>query len=287
MNLVEVMRSVEAAGLGPRRRRNPRRREIKLRPSRQAAADILVFQRELTSLLEPIQERMRRDLFPLLERLEPQFLVTDAAVMDDFASEIEDALRQMREDLEAVNRTRAESIASNFTARTNKQNRRRFFGSVESVIGIDLSAVVDDGDLGPVLRLKTAENVQLIQSVPEQFLEKIERAVYASVLQGSVPARTLQSRLLELGAESLNRAKFIARDQTAKLTASLNQQRNMALGIEEFIWRTSKDARVRETHEPLDGKRFRFDSPPLVGGRRLLPGQDFQCRCRAQPVVNL
>jgi len=73
-----------------------------------------------------------------------------------------------------------------------------------------------------------------------------------------------------------------------KLNAQITQVRHEAAGVTEFIWRTSKDERVRADHEILDGKRFRYDEPPIVDrrrGDRALPGVYFQCRCIAEPVI--
>ena len=53
------------------------------------------------------------------------------------------------------------------------------------------------------------------------------------------------------------------------------------LGITQYIWRTSRDERVRESHLVLEGKTFSWDSPPDVGH----PGQDINCRCTAEPVI--
>ena len=60
-------------------------------------------------------------------------------------------------------------------------------------------------------------------------------------------------------------------------------------GVEEYIWSTSGDSRVRESHKKLNGKRFRWDDPPVVDektGRRCHPGEDYECRCVALAVFD-
>src|SRR5690606_18026343 len=87
----------------------------------------------------------------------------------------------------------------------------------------------------------------------------------------------------------LFRSEFTAREQIGKLNPKIQQERQQAPGAETCIWRTSKDSRVRESHRALDGTTQRWDTPPIVDektGRRAHPGEDFQCRCRAEMDVD-
>lgn len=48
-----------------------------------------------------------------------------------------------------------------------------------------------------------------------------------------------------------------------------------------YIWRTVGDDRVRSSHEERGGEIFAWDEPP-EGGH---PGEDYNCRCTAEPYV--
>jgi SPP1 gp7 family putative phage head morphogenesis protein len=61
----------------------------------------------------------------------------------------------------------------------------------------------------------------------------------------------------------------------------INQLRQQDLGIERYIWRSQDDAKVRDSHADFDDQVFRWDLPPSGGH----PGQAFNCRCFAEPVV--
>ena len=81
-------------------------------------------------------------------------------------------------------------------------------------------------------------------------------------------------------------ADLIARDQTLRLNAELTRERQTAVGIEKFIWSTSGDERVRESHADLDGKTFSWDDLPTVDDEDdVMPGANYQCRCAALAVV--
>lgn len=92
---------------------------------------------------------------------------------------------------------------------------------------------------------------------------------------------------------SMNKAKFLARQETALLVTKLKEVRYTEAGIPEYRWSCvagSKNHPVRPSHKILDGKIFRWDAPPITTApdeppRRNNPGQDFNCRCSAIPVV--
>lgn len=123
-------------------------------------------------------------------------------------------------------------------------------------------------------------NVRLITSVAEESLTRIR-----DILDMGARVEDLAKRIKdELGATE-SRAELIARDQTTKLSGQLNKVRQTEAGVEEYVWSTSKDERVRKSHRELDGEKFRWDDPPEIEGERLHPGEDIQCRCVAVPVL--
>ena len=92
----------------------------------------------------------------------------------------------------------------------------------------------------------------------------------------------IEEGIRKIGKFGKNRARLIARDQTAKFNDSLSQLRMLNAGIEEYEWLTARDDRVRRTHKANDGKTFRNDTPPPITGH---PGHDVNCRCIRQPVI--
>lgn len=89
---------------------------------------------------------------------------------------------------------------------------------------------------------------------------------------------------------SKRKAEFLADQETGLLMAKYRQARYQDIGVQEYIWSTSHDVRVRPDHRLLDGRRFSYASPPVVDratGRRCNPGEDFRCRCVPRPIVNL
>lgn len=98
---------------------------------------------------------------------------------------------------------------------------------------------------------------------------------------------------------SQNKAKFLARQETALFMSNYRKQRFSEAGVTHYRWSTSHDARVRPTadtrgvarlddHRRLDGKVFAYADPPVVDMatmRRANPGGDFNCRCVDIPIL--
>lgn len=87
---------------------------------------------------------------------------------------------------------------------------------------------------------------------------------------------------------SENKAKFLARQETALLMSQFREERFKSAGVQKYRWSTSGDSRVRERHKALQGQIFTWDNPPIIdeAGHRGHPGQDFNCRCIAIPLVS-
>lgn len=89
---------------------------------------------------------------------------------------------------------------------------------------------------------------------------------------------------------SQSKAKFLARQETNLLVVKLKEVRYIDAGVKQYRWQCvagSKDHPVRPMHKALDGKVFSWDDPPITDkkGSRNNPGQDYNCRCAAIPIV--
>lgn len=99
---------------------------------------------------------------------------------------------------------------------------------------------------------------------------------------------------------SADKASFLARQETNLLTAKYKETRYLDAGSKEYIWgcvNMPKDGspnqhtpgNVRYYHGILEGKKFRWDDPPITNrnpDRRNNPLEDYNCRCYARPLVN-
>ena len=104
-------------------------------------------------------------------------------------------------------------------------------------------------------------------------------------------AEGLINEVLRSHDVGMNKAKFIARQETKLAVSKTKEARYIDAGCPWYIWRCSAgslDHPVRHDHKILEGKKFRWDSPPITdkkSGRRNNPQEDFNCRCTAVPIV--
>lgn len=80
---------------------------------------------------------------------------------------------------------------------------------------------------------------------------------------------------------------FIARQESSLLLSEYSKQQYLNNGIKKYIWSTSNDERVRKLHRELNNTIQEFNNPPIddTNGKRHNPGENFNCRCVAIPIL--
>jgi SPP1 gp7 family putative phage head morphogenesis protein len=243
--------------------RNPKGPEVK-------------YRKYIQGLAKRLKNDVNEQLVPLLRRLQPEY------VNDGYARTLEQAFENIRRNYLDIGRNAA-IVSASFTEEVNQVNKQRFYKAMEGAIGINLNNVLQAEGLEDIMYATTRENVALIKTIPEEYFKRIESIVFSGTVQGRNATSMIQ-QITKIGFSTEKRAKLIARDQTSKLNSALNQQRSQNLGVEEYVWRTAGDERVRDSHASKNGKVFRWDDPPKDTGH---PGQDIQCRCVAQAIIKI
>lgn len=179
-------------------------------------------------------------------------------------------------------RRRLESLAN----LNRKLTVREWKKAIKATLGIDIREDYYLGDFYiEQLQKWVMENVDLISTIPDDTLEKMKDIVYDGYVNGRTTTKMVRD-IQRVYNISKRHAVLIARDQTAKLNGQIQRYQQMDAGIEEYIWCTTGDERVRDSHRALNGKKFRWDTPPTNSdGRACHPGEDYQCRCIGRPVL--
>lgn len=136
-------------------------------------------------------------------------------------------------------------------------------------------------------RLVLAEQVNLIKSIPQQYLKDVETQVWGAVMQGGATAE-LAAGLQKKYGIAYRRAAFIATDQQSKAKAIMENVRRQEIGITEAIWHHSHAGREpRPTHVAMDGKRFALKTGMWDSAIQqfVWPGQLPRCRCSSKAVL--
>ena len=195
------------------------------------------------------------------------------------------AQRELAELRQRLARGRRAPLATIETvaARVESHSQRQWAKALER-LGVSLNDVRAP-HLEHLRGLWQHRNLDLITSLTLDHVDRVR-----DVLNEMRGARVedIAERIAETTDATEARARLIARDQVLKLNAEVTQARHRAAGVTEYVWRSSRDERVRSRHKELDGTRQSYAQPPVVDertGRRAHPGDDYQCRCTADPVI--
>ena len=197
-------------------------------------------------------------------------------VRDSWFTSISTALETLKTRWTGENIDRiTQQIGTAFVRDANRVNATRS----ASAFGINILV-----DLTEYLEASVYDNVQLIRTIPEQYMKNVESIVMNNVRSGGRWS-AVQKQLVEQFGITDRRARVIARDQTAKINGQLNAKRQVAAGYEYFEWDDSGDSRVRKQHRAHAEKIteygkgvYRWDNPPIgENGVPVIPGTEFQC----------
>ena len=158
--------------------------------------------------------------------------------------------------------------------------------------------LMDDlaGARGETVRRIAQENAQLIKSLPASVADDVTAYIMRETLKGRRPEDIEKDLHKLFPKRSKARAKLIARTEAAKTQTALLRSDCDLVGAEYYFWRSSHDARTRHSNSIMDGVLCSWHDPP--NPERLFrenkvkpygdyhPGETFNCRCYAEPLVS-
>ena len=244
----------------------------------------LQYKRLLKKLVRTMKVSVKKHLLSIADELvkaaqPPEVFVQD--VDDDWMQQLNDALADIARDM--VNPVKlTQKQMEDIGLGTNSYNKKKWQQTIRQAYGVSPTAE-DPQKYEQLLNRWAFENAALIQDIPIKTMQQI-RDVSIDALQSGKTVDTVVGEVLDRMDVSDSRAELIARDQVAKLNGELTQSRQKDAGVDKYIWRTVGDERVRDSHMEVDGQTFSWDQPPTeTDGNH--PGEDYQCRCWAEPIL--
>jgi SPP1 gp7 family putative phage head morphogenesis protein len=152
-------------------------------------------------------------------------------------------------------------------------------------IGRNLREEIENSDTGQIMRASLEAQVHLITSLPKEAAQRVHKLTLEGLVD-STRASEISKEIMKSGEVTKSRANLIARTEVARTASELTASRSTKVGITHYVWRTSGDSDVRESHKHMNGKVVEFKKPPEVEpGKYYHAGQFPNCRCYMEPII--
>jgi SPP1 gp7 family putative phage head morphogenesis protein len=179
----------------------------------------------------------------------------------------------------------AKSVAEYMIADVNRRNERAWKETSQE-IGRALRMEIRHAPTGEAFTKLMNLQVGLIKSIPLDAAKRVHGLTTEALVTGE-RAKSIAAEIMATEHVSKAKAMLIARTEVARTASVLTESRARFVGSEGYIWRSSGDGDVRPTHQEMNGKYVRWDSPPKTdkGVGPYHAGCGPNCRCYPDPVI--
>lgn len=151
-----------------------------------------------------------------------------------------------------------------------------------------------NGSVGWKVKSLIDENAKLISTFPDLISKQVNTFIYQETLKGRRAEFIAQDLMRQFPKVSESRIKLIARTEAAKASSAITRSRAENLNLDWYVWRTSGDERVRDSHRLMRGVIVGWIEPPspeaLINVKSSLgyyhAGNCPNCRCYSQPLIS-
>lgn len=275
---VRLFRSIGAA----KRPRKVLPRQIQPRPlEREYGKELMALVKQVHTALHPLMVQLPSIMREASARFDSPFDVDSRFDADDPGRKVRALVNQARDALKTtLNTDKLEELARKYARATSSFQKEQLARQTRAAVGINLATA--DRKVALMVDGFVTANVTLISNLPEQIINRVEGKIADAVQKGTRYEDLAKDLEKSFGMDE-DRAARIARDQIGTAYGQINAARQQELGVTRFIWRTSRDERVRDEHAEREGEIYEYDDPP--DGE--LPGEPINCRCYAEPVFDM
>lgn len=177
----------------------------------------------------------------------------------------------------------AEAVAARMIAEVAARDQKAW-NTVAKQMSASLRQELRTAPTGKAVQEILANQVHLITSLPTEAAKRVHRLTLEG-LENSTRASEIAKEIMRTGEVTQSRANLIARTEVSRTSTALTQARAEHIGSTGYIWRTSKDSDVRESHRKMEGRFVAWDEPPTLDGLKGHAGALPNCRCYCEPVI--
>lgn len=259
-------------------------------PLHYSAASQERYAKKLTALVKQMTSQTERELIKFFK----------SPVAESFFAEDANAGSQARKLTNEITRrfnqlfaSKAKPLSEQMVNDADRASSVALHSSLKQLSGgLSLKTTVVTGPMKEIMTAQVAENVALIKSISNDYLNQVQGAVMRSITTGN-GLEDLVPFLQKYEGVTIRRARLIASDQTKKAFSNLNAERMKKAGVDQYEWVHSAAAKEpRELHVAMIGQIFSLDKPPIIQYAkgtlpevRGKPGDLINCFCLMRPII--
>lgn len=149
--------------------------------------------------------------------------------------------------------------------------------------------------IGNTIQKLVEQNASYIKTLPLNIANDITKYIEKETTKGRRAEELAEEIKIKFPEKSKANANCIARTEVSKAQSALTRARAETLNIQWYIWRTSQDERVRNAHKHMEGVLINWRDPPSpeqlskskYNYGKYHAGEIFNCRCYAEPIVDI
>lgn len=216
------------------------------------------YHSEIKKLLKHYYAAIEQQVVPMLERFEYVYIADSkdgllAAILnaiDDIGTLFQDIAFQ--------------KVAKAFINRNLSWQTRNSLLAKKELKMIKMPQLINTYGLADELSKTYTENIELIKTVPANFIQDIKGSIRKSFEAGD-KLSTVKANIKSIYKQQDWKIERIARTETAKLNISVNRLQAESIGVNSYTWITAADERTCSVCGPLNGTIRSFNDSPLPG----------------------
>lgn len=213
----------------------------------------------------------------------PEFIRAESALYQSVAEAAHQTMIRRLDEIQ----TRIDSTVEELEIDTGEMSKAVEHGWRDSAVALEVQPKLDRNQ-AEELSKDYNRNIKLsINDFSKQSVVQLREIVEKNAMEGFRFDKLTDDIRHRYGV-TINKARFLARQETGLFMAKYRKQRFSQAGVRRYKWSTSKDERVRDSHRRLNGTVWSYESPPVTdrnNGARNNPGEDFNCRCVDIPIL--
>lgn len=262
----------------PRPLTAPTRRDIHVAPVRPNLGVQIAYQRKLDQLIEAMNRAVTRAIKATWRRDPPELAQDESS-----PAALQDTINRLSREWAGKFTDFAQTAGRKFAGDAIGSADRSFAAGLRNAgftVQFKMTPAAQE-----ILTATIAEQVNLIRSIPAEYLTQVQGYVMRSVSTGRDLASLSEALQAQFGVTK-RRAATISRDQNNKATAAITRARQTELGITQGSWlHSSGGVSPRPEHVAASGKKYDIAKGMFLEGKFTWPGVEINCRCVSRSII--